>query len=427
MSVSLSSADVELSVSEPGSFAAKADSLTTPLVSSDAARSPSLVTPASEPKDVATVLAGGKEALIAELSQEAYAEWVSGIMQEGKARSHWVWPCRELGEILAKDNPARWEMLNAGIKVGGWPAICEIHPKWFVSTGVNKGEEHICCRRYPTEASFVVGDEENSVPFYFRACYNIAACLGTIMNLMWCCCGYVLPNCFCAWRWPCCQAPYCCCGRSYWDFSEIEPKIKTGDIFLFCGTNSTRVGGQSHWSHIGVALRDDDGDIGPTGLLYVFEANFGRPGWNHCDLRLLEEKIETYKGGATDCGWRPLLAGPEKKAALTKAILHHCGAKYDHNLQHMFMAAVDCCSCFDVGTTDHKREMFCSQAVAQVLQDAEVLPGPPDGPPACEYLPRDFGIMPGCNTESGLANKIVGKLHMMKRHNYTKWTGLDFR
>jgi len=253
------------------------------------------------------------------------------------------------------------------------------------------------------------------------------------LNLMLCCFWYVLPNCCCAWRWPCCQAPGCCCGRSYESYDDIEPQVKTGDIFLFCGTNGTRFGGQSHWSHIGIALRDDAGDIGPKGLLYVFEANFGRPGWDHCDLRLLREKIETYKDGATDCAWRPLVVGGGSDAHredITNAILHHCGAKYDHDMVHMMKAAMDCCPCFDVSsdaTSGQTREMFCSQAVARILQEAKVLPGPPTGPPACEFLPRDFGLVAGCNDESRMVGDILGPMHMIKRTNYAKWTGMEFR
>merc|ERR1712093_273866 len=190
-------------------------------------------------------------------------------------------------------------------------------------------------------------------------------------------------------------------------------------------------------SHVGVALRDDAGDCGPKGLLYVYEANFGRPGWDHCDLRLMREKIETYKGGATDCAWRPLqrdkagnVPGDEQRRRLVQAILHHCGASYDHDLRHMFMAAMDCLPCLEVGsdaTSGQKREMFCSQAVARVYQEAEIMAQPPHGPPACEFLPRDFGVMPGCNDESRLVGELLGPLHMIKRANPSKWTGLSLR
>merc|ERR1712146_684855 len=48
--------------------------------------------------------------------------------------------------------------------------------------------------------------------------------------------------------------------------------------------------------------------------------------------------------------------------------------------------------------------MFCSELVAAVYQEVGLLGGPgnkdnKDGPPASEYVPRDFAGDPGCNVE----------------------------
>lgn len=193
----------------------------------------------------------------------------------------------------------------------------------------------------------------------------------------------------------------------------------------------TRLGGQCHYSHVGCAFRDTAGVIGRAGLLYVFESNFGRGGWDHCDLRLLREKVATYKGGTTDCAWRPLNEEiedlPAARQRIGKAILEFCGCKYDHDLMHMFMAAADFCPCFEERMGRDENTMFCSEAVAHVLQSADVLSKPPDGPPAGEYLPRDFGTRaPGCNAESELANDILGPVYMIQRTNKNAWTALQF-
>merc|ERR1712046_77425 len=102
----------------------------------------------------------------------------------------------------------------------------------------------------------------------------LTACLGFFLNLFVCIFGFILPNCCCAWRWYCCQARTAPINfwRRYWAYDDIEDKIKTGDILLFAGTFSVRIGAQSHWSHVGIAVRDDEGQHGPKGLLYVFEA-----------------------------------------------------------------------------------------------------------------------------------------------------------
>jgi len=374
-----------------------------------------------------------KEALQAELSNPEYADWVEGVMEREKPRpdspKNWVWNCPQLGKVLEKDNPRRWAVLNAGIAAYGWQALPLVHKHRFVHTGEQDGEDYVHIRVYPTLEDIMptVSEEERSIPFYCAICYYVGTFLGLLLNVWWCCCGYVVPNWCFAWRWPCCQAPWSCCFRSYWDFDEIEPEIETGDVFLFCGDNMTRFGGQSHWSHAGIALRDDTGIVGPKGILYLFEANFGRPGWDHCDLRILREKVLTYKKGTTDCCFRKLIATDEQRDLCAKAIVKHCGCAYDHDLMHMTAAAIDFCPCFEVGAKSQKTQMFCSEAVANILQVAGVLAAPPDGPPPEEYLPRDFGArFPiGMNSESRRVNEVMGDSKMIQRADPGKWTALQ--
>lgn len=444
-------------LSEPLQPTGSARSLASAPEVAGSTRSPASVTRSFE-ADEAPVNVADKDSLIAELRKEEYGDWVEQVINDetrklakelgkeigtgpGKMYGFRVWKGDDIGKVLAADDPKRWAIFSIALQYKGWQFLPYLHPTKFVWTGVDEeGKDYIHCRRTPTPESFQMTTDESSHSNWICClCYGCAfvkAALGLILNMCWCVFGYVLPNCCCAWRWPCCQAPSSCCCRHYWPWSDLEPQVRTGDIFLFCGTFGTRIGGQSHWSHVGVALRDDEGKVGPKGMLYVYEANFGRPGWDHCDLRIMREKIITYKDGATDTAWRPLkltemqLDEETTRQKLTEAILHHCGCSYDHDMKHMFAAAVDCCPCFEVKNdieSGQVREMFCSQAVARVLQEAGVLPLPPAGPPSCEYLPRDFGLMPGCNDESRLLHAILGPLHMVQRTNYTQWTGMGLR
>lgn len=262
----------------------------------------------------------------------------------------------------------------------------------------------------------------------FHCLSPIFACLGAVLNLLYCCFGFVLPNCCCAWRWLCCQARYACslcpCCCRYWSFDDIEPKIQTGDILLFAGAFNVRVGAQSHWSHVGMALRDDEGLHGPKGLLYIFEANFNDGiGWDHCDIRLLREKCATYKNGSTDCAWRSLAMTDEQRQQINSIILKYRGDPYDHDLTHMMYAALDCCPCCEA-KKQKRNSKFCSQIVAHVLMKVGVLPKPPKGPPAGEYLPRDFTKVWGGTAESRNLRSKLGRLHIMRRPK-NKWTGLS--
>lgn len=175
-----------------------------------------------------------------------------------------------------------------------------------------------------------------------------------------------------------------------------------------------------------MVLRDTQGEHGPPGLLYVFEANFGNPGWDHCDIRLLRQKLETYKSGKTDLAWRPLEdVDDEERQKISAAILKRRGTPYDHNMKRMAMAALDCCTCVEMEGQEHG-EMFCSQCVAQVLIDAGILPGPPEGPPSGEYLPRDFDIVPSGTAEHAEMSALLGDIHRISRFS-NKWTGLSCR
>eukprot|EP00931_Biecheleriopsis_adriatica_P054649 TRINITY_DN32180_c0_g1_i1.p1 TRINITY_DN32180_c0_g1~~TRINITY_DN32180_c0_g1_i1.p1 ORF type:complete len:399 (-),score=77.80 TRINITY_DN32180_c0_g1_i1:24-1220(-) len=368
----------------------------------------------------------------ATLRREDVVKWITKVMQR-KPIKNWVWPVPDLMTALKADDASKWSEIQAIVDATGsdtFVGLCEENPDNFVFTGIHEGEKYIACRISPLEVTIdIESDYEPDSSWqgcgytcgFYAVFWYVASFLGTILNYIACCFWYIIPNCFCIWRWALCH--------KYWKVEEVIDEMQTGDILLFCGTMSTRIGGQAHWSHAGIVLRDTEGHQGPPGLLYVFEANFDRPGWNHCDIRLLREKLETYKKGATDIAWRPLKCEgreEEVRRAVADSIFRHRGSPYDHDLQRMALAAIDFCPCFEVRRRGSARDMFCSQAVAQVLQDAGVIPGPPEGPPACEYLPRDFGIVPSGNEERALLDAKLGYVRLIARQN-NKWTGLDCR
>merc|ERR1712137_101039 len=233
-----------------------------------------------------------------------------------------------------------------------------------------------------------------------------------------CCCVFVVANWCCVWRWACCHAPPLGCCRRYYSFDSIEPLVETGDIFLFSGTKQIRVCTGSHWSHMGIALHDTDGRFGPKGFKYVFEENFGFPGWEHSDVRLLRDKITTYKKGKVDIGWRSLKVDDRMRERIASSIERRRGARYEHNLARMGMAMLDCCPCCEMSSettreSDPQRAMFCSELVAAVLQDVELLPLEP---PPHEYIPRDFDSVCGGNKESQFVSRLnLEKLCLLRR------------
>merc|ERR1712194_937838 len=115
-----------------------------------------------------------------------------------------------------------------------------------------------------------------------------------------------------------------------------------------------------------------------------------------------------------DVAWRPLLIQPEARACISASIAEHRGDPYDHDKVRMMYAALDCCPCCEKKDNQRMHAKFCSQVVAQVLQDADVLPKPPHGPPANEYLPRDFGLVWGGTSESFLARSKLGPMHIVR-------------
>lgn len=373
------------------------------------------------------------------LADTKLAEWVSNVMMEGKPTPNYVWSAGKLARALEAKHPSKWKTLHPIFKsVGGdmFIGLCEEHPLKFVFTGVHEGENYISCRvwqqpdvRETHSRKTADSDSENEVSWpCCDACtslvYSVGALFGLVLNYVGCIFWYIVPNCFCVWRWACCH--------TYWKLEDIEDKMQTGDVLLFAGTMSTRIGAQSHWSHAGIVFRDDEGLEGPAGLLYVFEANFDRPGWDHCDLRLLHEKLLTYKKGATDMAWRPLQLDDvdddedEIRRQIGIAIGNQRGSPYDHNLKRMAHAAIDFLPCCEVKHDTRRREMFCSQAVVQVLMDARVIPRPPSGPPSSEYIPRDFDGIPSCTQEQNIMSSVLGPIHFIARQK-NKWTGLELR
>lgn len=190
----------------------------------------------------------------------------------------------------------------------------------------------------------------------------------------------------------------------YATFDEILPFVDTGDVFLFSGDRPMRICGGCHWSHIGIVFKDSEGLTGEKGLVYIFEANFNWHGWDHCDLRLAKEKVETYKKGMTDVAWRSIDADVETRRAMGHAILRYRGCPYQHDLTKMFLAGADCCPCCErVGQQEQDDEnvvhkMYCSQNVAKVYMDVGLLDK--NAAPSNEYVPRDFDEVWNWNVEA---------------------------
>merc|ERR1712216_765252 len=138
---------------------------------------------------------------------------------------------------------------------------CEVDYQWpFVYVGKNwladqdDDEQYIRRKQVKDEHDFLRCSTESEAHlsdkgFFCKICaplYYICAAIGLVCQWVWCCCGYMLPNCVCVWRWPCFQGPDGCCGRAYVELEDIIEEMKTGDILVFCGDNATRFAAQSH-------------------------------------------------------------------------------------------------------------------------------------------------------------------------------------
>jgi len=360
------------------------------------------------------------ENAMSEASTDEFADWMIQVMQRGKAIPNWVWPCGLLAQALSADDPARWSVLQRIVEAEafqwGWMEFAKLHTDRFVHNGVDRGDQEYICVKVTKKSG--VGTKEfrlqeievskaqgrAGIVYFFKTMF------GLVLNIISCCFCHVVPNwCFAFKR-----------GRT--DYDDIEGELKSGDLMLFCGSAQFRALGTSYWSHAGVVFRDHYGEQGPPGLLYIFEANTGRPGWGHSDLRLCREKILTYKDGTVDVAWRPLVGvSDQQRERIGAAVARHRGALYDHSLARMVLGALDCCPCLEEADDAGRVEMFCSQIVAAVWQDMGVLPGPPEGPPSGEYLPRDFDTVPGFNVEHELCDEFLGERVMLRRWNEDSW------
>lgn len=368
------------------------------------------------------------------VASSEFAGWVEAVCKRMLPENSfitYIFSAKQLEASLEREDPERWQILKMVMLKYKWRDWCTIHKGRFVWNGSERGQEYLSLRKPENEGNCL--DPEQPIlhastevllrtgRFHiFSPCF---AAIGFLLNYFWCLFGFVLPNCCCAWRWVCFQAGWPC--QRYWKYTDIESQIQTGDLLLFSGAFQVRIGAQSHWSHIGVACRDDKGEHGPPGLLYVMEANFTEGGWDHCDLRLLRERCATYKSGASDVSWKPLIISEAQRDAISKSIAKWRGEQYDHDLKRMALAALDCCPCCEK-KQEQRRAMFCSQLAAQLLIDAGVLEAPPLGPPANEYLPRDFSLLWGGTAENAALRKVLGPSYIIRRPKDT-WTGHDLR
>jgi len=234
-------------------------------------------------------------------------------------------------------------------------------------------------------------------------------------------------NCLCLYKLKSYYVPY----------DSIEDKMDTGDVVLFAGNRILRWAQCSHWSHIGMVWvkTNEDG----SKEKFIFEADYGVSKGKAYDGSLmvpLKKKITEYKDGATDVAWRGLAKGtltPELRAKIDAAVEKYKDVPFDHSLKRGFNAICDCCMCCENddealhGDGGKIHAMFCSEILAAIYQDVGLLPIPPFGPPADEYVPRDFSEDPACNIERTLLNNInFDKLHWIERTNMSWCDSADW-
>jgi hypothetical protein len=210
----------------------------------------------------------------------------------------------------------------------------------------------------------------------------------------------------------------------------VLPEMDTGDVVIFSGTRFLRWMQASHWSHVGMVYNKIEPD--GSSQKFLFEANYGS-GFDGSCLVPLRHKIVDYKHGRTDVAYRRLPAGvlnAELRAKFKSAVeTTFKDVSFDHSLARGANAIFDCCPCCEHsdetlrGHDGKIHAMFCSELIASVYQDVGLLPGPlnegqKEGPPASEYVPRDFAEDPGCNVERSMLQHVgLGSLVWIARRD----------
>lgn len=260
-------------------------------------------------------------------------------------------------------------------------------------------------RRLSSAEDIISWREQSHTSFCGDCVLNLCVCLWMAIS---CCCAAVPAA---LWNLCCC---FKICKCNYVNLDDVLDQMDTGDLVLFAGTRHLKWAQCSHWSHVGMVFikREEDG----SETKYLFEANHNDTYDGSC-LVDLRKKIKKYKSGHTDVCWRALPKGtmtPQLRDKFDTAVLEtFSSVPFDHDVMRGVKAIVDCCSCCGCCDTDEPdygqtqmHAMFCSELIAAVYQTVGLMPRPPNGPPPCEFVPRDFAEDPGWNRERSVVKDM---------------------
>lgn len=170
------------------------------------------------------------------------------------------------------------------------------------------------------------------------------------------------------------------------NLDEFLNSFDTGDILLFSGntlfSKAIKLVTRSHWSHIGMVLKDDDG------LLYCFESD-NEPIKDIPEIGVrkvpLKYKIETYDGEIAVRRLRP----PEwRQTMLREEMKLICNTFGNIHYEEHFLELIK--SVYDGPFGKNKEDLssvFCSELIASIYRRCSLLDF---DIPSNEYTPADF-------------------------------------
>lgn len=172
------------------------------------------------------------------------------------------------------------------------------------------------------------------------------------------------------------------------NLDEFLNSLDTGDILLFSGntlfSKAIKLVTRSHWSHIGMVLKDDDG------LLYCFESD-NEPIKDIPEIGVrkvpLKYKIETYDG---EIAIRMLEVPELKQTILREEIKQLCNQFKNIPYEKHFLELIK--SAYDGPFGENKEDLtsiFCSELIASIYQKCGLLNW---DIPSNEYTPANFSI-----------------------------------
>jgi hypothetical protein len=170
-------------------------------------------------------------------------------------------------------------------------------------------------------------------------------------------------------------------------YSEIRPKLKTGDIILFSGK-----GGASQWikwfcslfnhfkktkySHIGMLVVESN-------WVTLFESTL-QDAAKGVQLVPFSHVVKTYNGRLFVRQICPALDDVQT-LDLFRFIRSNIGKPYEKHIIELMRSVIDILPSQRENDTD----FFCSELMASVFQMWRYLP---EKPPANEYMPQDFAL-----------------------------------